>query len=119
VVSVLTKNALALAMRPALEGRYGDALAALDSDRDLGRLGVETSGDTVEGLTTLFEEAGLEPVRWYGVRVFTDHLGDCSPGPEFSEALELEWEASRREPYRSVARLFHLVGRKTDGTQRS
>jgi SAM-dependent methyltransferase len=119
VVSVLTKNASALAMRSALEGRYGDALAALDSDRDLGRLGVETRGDTVEGLTTLFERAGLEPVRWYGVRVFTDHLDDRSPGPELSEILELEWEASRREPYRSVARLFHLVGRKTDSTQRS
>jgi hypothetical protein len=26
--------------------------------------------------------------------------------------LDLEWEAGRRDPYRSVARLIHLVGRK-------
>ena len=38
LISVLAKNASALAKRPALEGRYGDALSALETDRDLGRL---------------------------------------------------------------------------------
>jgi S-adenosylmethionine-dependent methyltransferase len=46
------------------------------------------------------------------VRVFTDHLGDRMPGEDLPEVLDLEWEAGRREPYRSVARLVHLVGRK-------
>jgi S-adenosylmethionine-dependent methyltransferase len=36
LISVLAKNASALALRPALEGRYDDALAALETDRDLG-----------------------------------------------------------------------------------
>jgi S-adenosylmethionine-dependent methyltransferase len=35
VISVLAKNTNALAVRPALERRYEDALAALDADRDL------------------------------------------------------------------------------------
>ncbi len=74
--------------------------------------GVETRGDTVEGLSALFEEAGLEVVRWYGVRVFTDHLGDQDPGTDLPEVLELEWQASRRDPYRSVARLIHLIGQR-------
>ncbi len=112
LVCVLAKNASALVMRPALEGRYKDALAALDADRDLGRLGVVTRGDTVEGLTALFKEAGLGVVQWYGVRVFTDHLGDRPPGSELLEILELEWEASRRDPYRAVARLIHLIGQR-------
>ena len=112
MVCVLAKNASALALRPGLEGRYGEALAALDADRDLGGLGVVTRGDTVEGLSTLFEEAGLGVVRWYGVRMFTDHLGDRDPGTELPEVLELEWEASRRDPYRAVARLIHLVGQR-------
>src|SRR3712207_9592087 len=47
VVSVLAKNASALAMRPALEGRYQDALSSLEADRDRGRLGMITRGDTV------------------------------------------------------------------------
>jgi S-adenosylmethionine-dependent methyltransferase len=112
LVCVLAKNASTLAMRPALEARYKDALSALDADRDLGGLGVETRGDTVEGLSALFEEAGLEVVRWYGVRVFTDHLGDQDPGTDLPEVLELEWQASRRDPYRSVARLIHLIGQR-------
>jgi SAM-dependent methyltransferase len=112
VVSVLTKNADVLAMRPGLEGRYQDALASLEVDRDKGRLGVITRGDTVEDLYGAFREAGVEALQWYGVRVFTDHLGDSMPDEDLPEVLELEWKAGRREPYRSVARLIHLVGRK-------
>jgi S-adenosylmethionine-dependent methyltransferase len=112
IVSVLTKNASALAARPALEGRYRDALSLLDADGDRGRLGVMTRGDTVEGLSEAFAGAGLAVEHWYGVRVFTDHLGDSMPGEDLPEMLELEWEAGKREPYRSVARLIHVVGRK-------
>jgi SAM-dependent methyltransferase len=112
IVSVLTKNASALAVRPALEGRYRDALSLLEADRDLGRLGVITRGDTVEGLSEAFAEAGLAVERWYGVRVFSDHLGESVPGEDLPEILELEWEAGKREPYRSVARLIHMVGRR-------
>ena len=112
VVSVLTKNASALAARPALEGRYGDALSMLGTERDRGRLGVMTRGDTVEGLSEAFAEAGLTVEQWYGVRVFTDHLGDQDPGTDLPEVLELEWQASRRDPYRSVARLIHLIGQR-------
>jgi SAM-dependent methyltransferase len=112
VVSVLTKNASALAARPALEGRYGDALSMLEADRDRGRLGVLTRGDTVEGLSAAFAEAGITVEQWYGVRVFTDHLGESTPGEDLPEILELEWEAGKRDPYRSVARLIHVVGRK-------
>jgi SAM-dependent methyltransferase len=112
IVSVLTKNASALAARPALEGRYGDALSMLEADRDRGRLGVMTRGDTVEGLSAAFAEAGLRVEQWYGVRVFTDHLGDSTPGEDLPEILELEWEAGKRDPYRSVGRLIHVVGRK-------
>jgi ubiquinone/menaquinone biosynthesis C-methylase UbiE len=80
VASILTKNAAALSLRPALEGRYGDALSSLGADRDRGRLGVVTRGDTVEGLSDAFADAGLAVEWWYGVRVFTDHLGDKMPG---------------------------------------
>ena len=112
IVSVLTKNASALAARPALEGRYREALSMLGADRDRGRLGVMTRGDTVEVLSEAFAEAGLAVEQWYGVRVFTDHLGDSTPGEDLPEILELEWEAGKRDPYRSVGRLIHVVGRK-------
>jgi hypothetical protein len=112
VISVLAKNTNALAVRPALEGRYEDALAALDADRDLGRLGAVTRGDTVAGLHGLFEKVGAEPVRWYGVRVFTDHLSDRPPDANLPDVLRVEEEAGRSDPYRSVARLIHLIRTK-------
>ena len=112
VISILTKNAGALATRPALEGRYRDAIVAFDSDRDLGRYGAVTRGDTVSELSHMLEGCGVELARWYGVRVFTDHLEDHPPGPDLPEILEVEWEAGRRDPYRNVARLMHVIGRK-------
>lgn len=111
VVYILAKNASALAVRPALEGRYRDALEALRTDRDPGRMGVVTRGDTVEELHKAFGENGLEVTGWYGIRVFVDHLGDALPGEDLPEVLKLEWQAGKTEPYRSNARLIHLVGR--------
>lgn len=112
VISVLTKNAAALSMRPALEGRYGEALSLMGADRNPGRLGVITRGDTVGGLSEAFAGAGLTVESWYGVRVFADHVGEELPGEDLPEVLELEWEAGKRDPYRSVARLIHMLGRK-------
>ncbi len=87
-------------MRPALEGCYQDALSSLKVERDRGRLGVITRGDTVEDLYEAFRVAGVEALQWYGVRVFTDHLEDRIPGEDLPEVLELEWEAGQREPHR-------------------
>ena len=47
-------------------------------------------------------------VQWYGVRVFTDHLGDQSPGSELSDYLQVEWEAGRRDPYRSMESRYFI-----------
>lgn len=112
IVSILTKNADALAMRPALEGRYRDALEAFDSNRDSGRLGVLTRAHTVGEISGMLAKSNVETIRWYGVRVFADHLGEEHPGPDFADMLEAEWEAGRRDPYRGVGRMIHLVGRK-------
>ncbi|CAN5569004.1 methyltransferase domain-containing protein [soil metagenome] len=113
IISILTKNANALAMRPALEGRYDAALACFGSDRELNRLGLDTRTDTIPELSAKLEKYGIEIEQWYGVRVFTDHLDDRPPGLDLPDILEAEWEAGRRDPYRNVARLIHLVGRKT------
>ncbi len=111
-VSVLTKNAAALAMRPGLQRDFRAALASLGQSASTGWLGVTTRGDRVDELTRILERCGVTVREWYGVGVFTDHdpdLGDLSP--EESEALmELEWQVSQLDPYRHVARLIHLVG---------
>jgi SAM-dependent methyltransferase len=113
VVSIVAQNAWTCAVRPALEGRWADALAAFDVRREVGILGLATRADTLEELTTLLAEHGVERQAWYGVWLFTDGWArDTSPTP-LDDVLAVELEASRRDPYRQLSRLFHLVGRKT------
>jgi S-adenosylmethionine-dependent methyltransferase len=121
LVSIMTGNAKAMAVRPALEQRWGDALAAFDSRREIGVLGVPGRADTVEEIGELLRPRGVEPVRWYGVWLFADWLEfggtELDPGDSEQTAAmaAAELEASRRDPYRQLSRVFHLVGRKDVG----
>ena len=58
VVSIMTGNAKAMAVRPALERRWDDALAAFDARTEIGVLGVPGRADTVEELSELMQSAG-------------------------------------------------------------
>jgi SAM-dependent methyltransferase len=118
VVSVMTGNALAGAVRPALERRWDDALAAFDQRTEIGVLGVAGRADTVEELGALLRVRGVEPVRWYGVWLFVDWLEfagatlDVTDPDQVAATVAVELEASRRDPYRQLSRVFHLVGRR-------
>ena len=122
LVSIMTGNAKAAAVRPALERRWDDALASFDSNTEVGVLGVQGRGDTVEEISQLMQERGVDPVRWYGVWLFVDWLefSGAELNPSDSRQVEataaVELEASRRDPYRQLSRVFHLVGRKTSDT---
>ena len=110
-VSIVAKNVDCLAVRPALAGDWATALAAFDTDRQVNGLGVDTRGDDRGKLEALLAARGVDPVAWYGVRLFTDGWTPERPAID-DEALVLavELEASRRDPYRQLSRLFHLVG---------
>jgi S-adenosylmethionine-dependent methyltransferase len=113
IVSVVTKNRRTLAMRAALEGDWAGALAAFDGDREINGLGIETRADDVDELGDLLRRRGVEPITWYGVRRFTEGWArDRPPVDPVDEVLAVELEASRRDPYRQLSRLFHLVGRR-------
>src|SRR5579863_1474020 len=79
-VSIMAGNAGAAAVRPALERRWGDALASFDARTEIGVLGVPTRADTPEELGEELRRRGVEPVRWYGVWLFVDWL-DLSGAP--------------------------------------
>jgi hypothetical protein len=118
VVSIMTGNAKTMAVRPALERRWGDALAAFDVRTEIGVLGVTGRADTVEELSELMQRQGVEPLRWYGVWLFVDWLEfsgaelDPSDTEQVAATAAVELEAARRDPYRQLSRVFHLVGRK-------
>lgn len=114
VVSVMALHAGTLAVRPALERRWSDALAAFDADGEVGVLGAATRADTVEDLSDLLRRGEVTPEMWYGVWLFSDWLDLPLAETDVAAVAAVELEASRRDPYRQLSRVFHLVGRRTD-----
>ncbi len=116
IVSVLTKNAATLALRPALEGRWADAISVLDGATEIGRLGVATRADTLNGVHAILKRSGASPFAWYGVRVAMDHLGDTPVGNDFDLIVDFEWAAGQRDPLRQIARLIHVLVRRDEAS---
>jgi hypothetical protein len=60
----------------------------------------------------------VAPLAWYGVWLFVDWLEfggtELDPGDagQVAATARVELEASRRDPYRQLSRVFHLVGRR-------
>jgi len=119
VVSIMTGQAGTAAIQPALERRWQDALAAFDTTTGIGVLGIRGRADTVDGVSDLLRRSRVDPLRWYGVWLFVDLLEfggtelDASDRDEVAAIAAVELEASRRDPYRQLSRVFHLVGRKS------
>ena len=118
LVSIMTGNAHAAAVRPALERRWDDALASFDARTEIGVLGVQGRADTVEELSDLIRGHNVVPQAWYGVWLFVDWLEfsgtklDPDDHEQAAATAAVELEASRRDPYRQLSRVFHLVGTK-------
>ncbi|WP_431678211.1 class I SAM-dependent methyltransferase [Kitasatospora sp. KL5] len=115
VLSLLVRNADALAMRPALAGDWRAALAAFDSYRCTDRYGVPARAHHLAELTTTLSGISVPLRHWYGVRVFTDATPEeAAPvdGRQLAQLLDAEERAGRQDPYRQVAALLHLVGTK-------
>ena len=111
---LLVRNGIAPAMRDGLRGRWDDAAAAFDSTRYVNRLGLAARGHAPGEIDAAVGPLGWRPERWYGVRVFTDHREKADGSEdELERILAVEREAGRRDPYRAVAALLHLLYRAT------
>ncbi|MFD8220214.1 class I SAM-dependent methyltransferase [Streptomyces sp. NPDC059697] len=111
LLSLLVRNADALAMRPGLSGDWTATLAAFDTDAYVNRLGLAVRADRLATLTSTLAGIGAALHAWYGVRVFTDTAPDGTSVPEDVETLlAAEERAGRTDPYRQVAALLHLCG---------
>jgi S-adenosylmethionine-dependent methyltransferase len=115
-VSLLVRNGLAPAMRDGLLGNWAAALRAFDSKDYVNRLGLAAHAHAPEDVDRAMAPLGWRRQAWFGVRVFTDHRDESAPGPDgLDEMIQAEREAGRRDPYRSVAALLHLVYARAGG----
>ncbi|WEH37427.1 methyltransferase domain-containing protein [Streptomyces sp. AM 4-1-1] len=113
LLSLLVRNADALAMRSGNAGDWGAALAAFDTDSYTNRLGLPVRADRLGTLTATLAGIAAPLHAWYGVRVFTDNVSNDVELPEAAELeriLTVEDRAGRTDPYRGVAALLHLCG---------
>lgn len=114
-ISLVAKNRRAQAARPALARNWSEALKAFDATVEVNSLGLRSRGDTVEELTEILSVRGVKVQAWYGVRLFTEVWGEEQPASELTpEMLAVELQASVRDPYRQLSRLFHLVGKRLE-----
>ncbi|WAU80102.1 methyltransferase domain-containing protein [Streptomyces sp. Qhu-G9] len=111
LLSLLVRNADALAMRPGLAGDWAGALASFDTGSYTNRLGLDVRADGLDTLTGTLAGIGAPLHAWYGVRVFTDTAADDAVVPDDVDVLlAAEERAGRTDPYRRVAALLHLCG---------
>ncbi|MDQ0830483.1 SAM-dependent methyltransferase [Streptomyces achromogenes] len=111
LLSLLVRNADALAMRAGLAGDWAGALGSFDTVSYRNRLGLDVRADRLATLTDTLAGIGAPLQAWYGVRVFTDTAADDAEIPgDLERLLSAEERAGRTDPYRRVAALLHLCG---------
>jgi SAM-dependent methyltransferase len=109
LISVLCVNKEAIAMRSGLQGRWRDTVASLESGTQMDSQSVPTHSHTRREVTEILEAAGARVKGWHGVGIFTDHLTEKIVVDDPEEVYLAEWLAGNRDPYRHVARCFHLL----------
>jgi S-adenosylmethionine-dependent methyltransferase len=116
VLSLLVRNADALAMRPGLLGDWHTARRAFTGRSYDNRVGLQARADRIHDLTAALTHRRLSIKAWYGVRVFTDPAADDAPLPgqsELAALLACEERAGATDPYRRVAALAHVIASRT------
>ncbi|MEE1928672.1 methyltransferase domain-containing protein [Streptomyces sp. TRM 70351] len=117
LLSLVVRNADALALRPGLAGDWEAALAAFDHPIVAGEDGRLARTHRRAALTATLAGIGAPLHAWYGVGVFAGGPAAPSPGPDAGAGpgpeegeLAAEERAGRTDPYRDVAELLHLFG---------
>lgn len=115
VLSLVFKNRHALPFRHVTRGHLAEAVRALDDPLEAGNLGIVNRARTREELEPALSRVGFEVRGALGVRLFTEFLAEEPEGREEDELVDLELRAGAREPYRTVARLCHLICERNPG----
>jgi ubiquinone/menaquinone biosynthesis C-methylase UbiE len=113
LISVLSLNTEARAMRCGLQGRWQEAVSTLKAGKQMDGQYISSREHTREEITKILEAAGAAVNGWQGVGVFTDHITDKVVVDDPEEVYLAEWLAGNLDPYRQIARSFHLLAERT------
>nr|HDS0979932.1 methyltransferase domain-containing protein [Pseudomonas putida] len=111
-VSVMSINSDAIAMRAGLQGHWTEAVEGLKHGHEAGVAYLPTAEPPLQTVRMLLAQMGAHIKAWYGVGIFTDHLTETLVAEDPQVVIEAEWLAGLQDPYRGVARCFHLVAER-------
>jgi len=117
MLSLLVRNADAVALHLGLRSEWDAALAALNTTRYVNRLGIEARAHRLRDLSSDLARLDLNLRHWYGVVTFAEFAAMEAPVPakaEFSQIVACEEQVGRRDPYRRIAALLHLIACRND-----
>lgn len=115
VVSVVAKNAAALPVRAALQGRFAAALALVEGADERDDRGAVLRAHHRDDVIAALVDAGASVVGWHGLQVVTSHRDDLPDPATVAAAVELELRLGDRNPARLLARQFHVVATRGRG----
>lgn len=114
LVSVLTRNQAGIALRAGMSKDWKGALEGFDAHIYKNRLVADDlRADTPAELIAAFRTWNARLVQWYGVRLFSDHWDDLPVPDDIALLVEAEYQAGRRDPYRQLAALVHVIAKRT------
>jgi SAM-dependent methyltransferase len=114
VISTLTRNRFDIAMRAGMSRDWQGAIEGFDARYYNNRVGVShVRADEPQEVIDTLAANGSKLLNWFGVRLFTDHFDDGRTPDNFDQILKVEEEAGRRDPYRQLTSLTHIISRKT------
>lgn len=112
LLSVISISPEASAMRSAMQGRWQEARATLEAGRETGEQYLPASDPSRDEVARILEASGARVAEWYGIGVFAEHYAGPANPDDVAEIYEVEWLAGSRDPYRGIARCFHLIAER-------
>lgn len=112
LISVVSLNGDAYAMRSGLQGRWREAVHLLKHGETATVGPIPTRRHSRKEIERILIAAGATVRTWHGVGVFTDHLTETIVTEDPEMVYMAEWIAGNQDPYREVARCFHMLAQR-------
>ncbi len=104
ILSIMAVNPEARAMRLGRQRRWREVIATITTGRQCDLSSIQGCHITRTELQDELVKAGVDTLNWYGVGVFEDGNSE--------ESLAAEWLAGTTDPYKSIARCYHVIGQR-------
>lgn len=109
VLSIVTRNLHTQAYRAAARGDWRGVVRSI---RDRAPVEAVGTAHAIDDVQHALRQYGADPMRWFGVRTFSETLADEITDDPSDALIEAELLAAERYPFRDVSHLVHFIARR-------